>query len=540
MGRISMPIDIGEILAIVWDHPLIAGLLILMFTPPMFPVLVFFSPLLISTGLWAVALISVGQQIEDASKREREVVGDGGDLPAAAAAAARSVIRRRRGIPGEDNWLDWVRGDMEPGSVWGQTESSMFIEDVKEEKLLADFRVDGGGIDMKEEDYHPRQQVHQFERSFSFRTGAALAARTFGGSPDRDSSLSLVPFQSNNSITSAPSQIPPMFHYSLKTGGTGASAGRNVLGNSTEAVPGGPRPSHRRQEKQQESPFGAIQQQQKTLVSFGSGFFSGDIEEPVNAVRPQPVPQQQKSLVSFGSGFFSYDVEETQKENELVPHSNRQRQQHQKELVSFGSGFFVEPEEEKRPQSRQGEPAIRGFSGKQENVVHHQKQWHHHHRQRSTAPSPDMRVSSADPAHSRPVAKSSPSSPNRNKYPHSNNWEPNQQYQRANIFEFRRDAAEKEDRVADTSRDRKPKLSSHERSKAQTYNAGLIPGNSVIYSAEPPPVDTRQLHRRDSVTDQERMGSTSRQKRNGMAARHALLMEKENTVMPFSLRRKLL
>ncbi|KAL3684510.1 hypothetical protein R1sor_002532 [Riccia sorocarpa] len=503
MGRVTMPIDLFEIVSLVWDHPLIVGLFILMLTPPMFPVLVFFSPLLISTALCAVALISVGEQSEDPSKGNGAGGDDGEIFPAAAYRESRA-IRRRRGIPGEDNWLDWVRGDMEPGSVWGQTESSMFIEDVKEENLLADFRVDGGGIDMKEEDYH-RQQVREFEgrnlgeRSFSFRTGAVLAAKTLGGSPDRDSSMSLIPFQNNNNPTStfAPAaQIPPMFHYPL-TGGT------NFMG----AVPVGQRPPHTRRPQEEQPPKSGIQQQQKTSLSFGDGFLSGNFEQPVNAVRPQPDHQQRKSLASFGSGFFSFNVDEPKKENELETRS-KQQQQHPppKQLVSFGSGFFsdvhVEPEEENRRQAQHdaNSAGVRGSIGMPESVDRHQKGWHHHWR--SVPPSPDLR-------------------------------------QRGSIFEFRRDrGADKGDGI-DSTWDRKAKAASNERFKANTYNAGLIPGNAVIYTAEPAPVDTRQLQR-DSLADRQRAGSTStsRQKRNGMAARHALLVEKENTVMPFSLRRK--
>ncbi|CAM6101427.1 unnamed protein product [Calypogeia fissa] len=68
-----LDVDIREILAMAWDNPIFTGGLVLMFTPPMFRVLVFFYPLLICTALCAVALVSFGQQIE--TSREREIAG---------------------------------------------------------------------------------------------------------------------------------------------------------------------------------------------------------------------------------------------------------------------------------------------------------------------------------------------------------------------------------------------------------------------------------------------------------------------------------
>ncbi|KAG0590930.1 hypothetical protein M758_1G131500 [Ceratodon purpureus] len=49
---------------LLWNHPVLTGLLLLVFTPPFFPLLVYFSPLLMSTALCVVALVSVGSQME--------------------------------------------------------------------------------------------------------------------------------------------------------------------------------------------------------------------------------------------------------------------------------------------------------------------------------------------------------------------------------------------------------------------------------------------------------------------------------------------
>jgi hypothetical protein len=59
--------------ALLWHHPLIACCFLVLFTPPFFPVLQFFSPLLISTALFMVAIITIGPDLRWTS------VGDGDD-----------------------------------------------------------------------------------------------------------------------------------------------------------------------------------------------------------------------------------------------------------------------------------------------------------------------------------------------------------------------------------------------------------------------------------------------------------------------------
>jgi hypothetical protein len=71
-----------EMLSLVWCNPLITGtVLLLLFTPPFFPLLVYFSPLLMTTALWAAALVSIGpwqiekQPIEAQREQEEEEEG---------------------------------------------------------------------------------------------------------------------------------------------------------------------------------------------------------------------------------------------------------------------------------------------------------------------------------------------------------------------------------------------------------------------------------------------------------------------------------
>ena len=51
-------------LQLVWNHPFLTGFVMLMFTPPFFPLVVYFSPLVMSTALCIAALVSLGSQME--------------------------------------------------------------------------------------------------------------------------------------------------------------------------------------------------------------------------------------------------------------------------------------------------------------------------------------------------------------------------------------------------------------------------------------------------------------------------------------------
>ncbi|CAM6046533.1 unnamed protein product [Sphagnum compactum] len=77
-----------EMVSIVWHNPLITGAVILLLTPPFYPLLVYFSPLLMSTALCVAALLSIGPQIEKLQAQREEGGGggpaaeDGGVVPA--------------------------------------------------------------------------------------------------------------------------------------------------------------------------------------------------------------------------------------------------------------------------------------------------------------------------------------------------------------------------------------------------------------------------------------------------------------------------
>lgn len=57
-----------EIGQLIYNHPYISCSLLVLFTPPFFPVLKYFSPLLISTALFVVALVTLGPHFESSSE----------------------------------------------------------------------------------------------------------------------------------------------------------------------------------------------------------------------------------------------------------------------------------------------------------------------------------------------------------------------------------------------------------------------------------------------------------------------------------------
>lgn len=97
-----------EMLSLVWCNPLVTGtVLLLLFTPPFFPLLVYFSPLLMTTALWAAALVSIGPwQIEkqpiEAEREEEEEEGSN--------YCVDRQRRRRRQDDASGAWIYWSGG----------------------------------------------------------------------------------------------------------------------------------------------------------------------------------------------------------------------------------------------------------------------------------------------------------------------------------------------------------------------------------------------------------------------------------------------
>ncbi|KAJ7549205.1 hypothetical protein O6H91_07G045400 [Diphasiastrum complanatum] len=155
-----------EVMTLLWSHPFLAGLLLLPFTTPICHVVVFFSPLLISTTLCVMALVSIGPEMEAISEeRERlfKILGLTFRVTEVERPAARYRIFQRgrnprlrvgwpRRLGAGERWADWVRGiEIHGQSIW--LADSHFISDIAEEGLKADFSDEDGGIAMVEENF---------------------------------------------------------------------------------------------------------------------------------------------------------------------------------------------------------------------------------------------------------------------------------------------------------------------------------------------------------------------------------------------------
>ena len=67
MGNQSILSEIGSL---VWSHPYVSCSVLVFLTPPFFPILRFFTPLLISTALFVVALVTMGPHFEEPADQE--------------------------------------------------------------------------------------------------------------------------------------------------------------------------------------------------------------------------------------------------------------------------------------------------------------------------------------------------------------------------------------------------------------------------------------------------------------------------------------
>eukprot|EP00250_Pteridium_aquilinum_P001397 c11594_g1_i1 orf=2-511(-) len=92
------------------SHPFIACSVLLLFTPPIFPMLMFFWPLIVSTALGVLAVISFGQQAEDTASvtgvdhAESAVRSDEAAFPAQAETISNVLMVGNQ----EVTWLEWL------------------------------------------------------------------------------------------------------------------------------------------------------------------------------------------------------------------------------------------------------------------------------------------------------------------------------------------------------------------------------------------------------------------------------------------------
>lgn len=103
------PQVINDFVALVYAHPVITGAIMVLFTPPFFPIVKYFSPLLISTALFMLALLTMGPG-KQASEGE-----DGEDAAAIPDGDGEKVSKRMKP---DGSWKDWVKSIEDSSLNW--------------------------------------------------------------------------------------------------------------------------------------------------------------------------------------------------------------------------------------------------------------------------------------------------------------------------------------------------------------------------------------------------------------------------------------
>lgn len=127
---------VADLVVLVWRHPMVSCLVLVLFTPPFFPLIKFFSPLLISTGLFILLLVTMGpgKLLSSSSSTTTTPLGEGEEFelrrvsPPKVWKDERSqyteeeevdenggrTFKRRKA----DGWMDWVKEIEESGLAW--------------------------------------------------------------------------------------------------------------------------------------------------------------------------------------------------------------------------------------------------------------------------------------------------------------------------------------------------------------------------------------------------------------------------------------
>ncbi|CAM6127935.1 unnamed protein product [Calypogeia fissa] len=114
----------ADVIGLIWHHPIVSLAVLLLFTPPLFPIVVYFSPLLISTALFVLAMISM--ESDHANDRDpystnvpyskgvwiEEVEVDGPLLD------GERVPKRLKASSNDESWLNKVKNLEGTGRAW--------------------------------------------------------------------------------------------------------------------------------------------------------------------------------------------------------------------------------------------------------------------------------------------------------------------------------------------------------------------------------------------------------------------------------------
>jgi len=115
---------VSNVFGVAWRHPFVCLGVLALFTPPFFPVIRFFSPLLISTGVFVVAMVSLGPSskhevpqsdswgFRKASDVREEKVGHEQEQE------LRHSSTKQQRRQGKESWTDWVKNVEATGLAW--------------------------------------------------------------------------------------------------------------------------------------------------------------------------------------------------------------------------------------------------------------------------------------------------------------------------------------------------------------------------------------------------------------------------------------
>lgn len=112
-----------DVMALVWQHPFVSCLALLLFTPPFFPIVKFFSPLLISTALFMLALFTLGPHTttttESYQGEDNWEFRRAADVKVWEDKSVGDTPKRNRKADG--NWKDWVSSVQDASLSWIET-----------------------------------------------------------------------------------------------------------------------------------------------------------------------------------------------------------------------------------------------------------------------------------------------------------------------------------------------------------------------------------------------------------------------------------
>ncbi|KAJ7568379.1 hypothetical protein O6H91_01G030100 [Diphasiastrum complanatum] len=121
----TMSTKIMNLMALVWSHPILTCCVLLLLSPPLFHIFVYFSPLLISTSLFVVALISIKPHFEETIKEHNAQIPmtseSGVEIDQEEHSQCKRMCDKPMGSKEDLPWFHWVKVAEGVGRSWVET-----------------------------------------------------------------------------------------------------------------------------------------------------------------------------------------------------------------------------------------------------------------------------------------------------------------------------------------------------------------------------------------------------------------------------------